>query len=246
MKTEIAVALIAGAVSLASAGVAFVSSWQTSVNSRAIEQLKIENNKAEVAAQRQREVSKFSEPLARSAYDLQSRIYNIIKRDFMVVYLTKGKERQRTYAVNNTVYVLAQYFCYVELARTELKFIDLGENKKTLDFQTLQDNISKIWLEDHYPPPLMIFAGEQRAVGEALIVEHNGVKDCMGYGEFLKIFTPGSNSLIDALREDIETMKDGTGEVHVRLVEAQHALIDLLKLLDPNHIRFPEEYRSKI
>jgi hypothetical protein len=100
MKTEIVVALIAGAVSLASAGVAFVSSWQTGVNSRAIEQLKIENNKAEVAAQRQREVPK--------------------------------------------------YFCYVELARTEFKFIDLGENKKTMDFQTLQDNISKIWLEDHY------------------------------------------------------------------------------------------------
>lgn len=215
-------------------------------NERAIEQLKINNERAQAAAQQQKEISKFSEPLARSAYDLQSRIYNIIKQMFMDVYLIHGDERRRAYAVDNTVFLIAQYFCYVELARTEIKFIDLGENKRTLEFQKLQDNISKIWLTDSYSPRLMVFAGEQRAIGEALIVEHNGVKDCMGYGGFLKTFTPGSNPLIDALREDVKTMKDGTAEMHDRLVEAQHAMIDLLKLLDPNCIRFPEEYRSKI
>jgi uncharacterized protein HemX len=73
MKVESVVVLIAGAVALATAG---YTAWQTSktaeganANALAIEQLKIESDEA----QRRREISGYSEPLARAAYDLQSR-----------------------------------------------------------------------------------------------------------------------------------------------------------------------------
>lgn len=246
MKTELIVALIAGAFSSASAGTAFVSSWQISANSRAIELLKIENAKAQTAVQRQREMSKFSEPLARSAYDLQSRIYNILEQGFVDVYLTNGDERRKTYAINNTAFLIAQYFCYVELARQEIRFIDLGENNKTRELQALQDSISARWLTDAEPPVFMIFSGEQRAIGEALIKQIPQGQDCMGYGEFLKKFPSGAEPLIDYLRADVNSLANDVASATARLKKIQNSLIDLLNLLDPDFLRFPEARRSKI
>lgn len=95
MKVELAVALIAGGVALASAaGTIWSSVWNAKhsdanaraieelkgANEKAIEQLKIDNERLKAAAERQKEMLNFSEPLARSAYDLQSRLYNILKQ----------------------------------------------------------------------------------------------------------------------------------------------------------------------
>jgi hypothetical protein len=52
----------------------------SAANARAIELLKIDNERLKAADQRRTEISAFSEPLARSAYDLQSRLYNILSR----------------------------------------------------------------------------------------------------------------------------------------------------------------------
>jgi hypothetical protein len=68
-----------------------VSSWHTNANSKAIEALKIENERAHAAGQWQREKPKFSEPLARSAYDLQSRIYNILEQGFIDAGAAAGR-----------------------------------------------------------------------------------------------------------------------------------------------------------
>jgi hypothetical protein len=85
MKTELIVALIAGAVALASAGGTVWSSQRTNSNELAIKRLEIDNEASKAAAQRQNEMSRFSEPLARSAYDLQSRLYNILRQDLIGV-----------------------------------------------------------------------------------------------------------------------------------------------------------------
>ena len=110
MKVELIVALIAGAVALASAGGTVWSSIRngehSDANERAIEQLKIDSDRLKAADLRRKEISKLSEPLARSAYDLQSRLYNILKQNLIEIYLVHGNDREKSYVTNNTVFLI--------------------------------------------------------------------------------------------------------------------------------------------
>ena len=137
---------------------------------------------------RQIEVSKFREPLARAAYELQSRLFNILKQQLVHVYLVRGDKREKEYVVQNTVFVIAQYFSWTELVKREIQFVDLDEEHRTRKLQELQDRIGSLWSTDQYPRTLRIFAGEQRAIGETLIVTGSRLPECMGYGAFLNSF----------------------------------------------------------
>jgi hypothetical protein len=110
MKVELIVALIAGTVALASAGGTIWATVRNSKHSEAIEKLKIENDRLKAAAQRQKEISNFSVPLVRSAYDLQSRLYNILKQNLPHIYLVKGNEREQNYVTNNTVFLVVHIY----------------------------------------------------------------------------------------------------------------------------------------
>lgn len=249
METAVVVALVAATasvvVALFSSWVSFTSSSQSNRNQREIELLKIDADKAKAAAQRAKEISAYSEPLARADYDLQSRIYNIVQNRFAEIYLNKS-ERDRVYAIENTVLLSAQYMCWTELTRRDIQFIDLGEAGQTRSLVKLQDELFRLWATDKWPPPFLLFAGEQRAIGESLILPNAQTGVCMGYASFLRAFSPGSDPLLDALRTDIASFGHGVGPARDRLVAIQHALIDLLQLLDPDAIRFPVENRSKL
>lgn len=250
MKVELAVAVIAGAVALASGGGTIWSSVRNAkhsdANAKAIEQLKIDNERFKAVEQRRKETSNLSEPLARSAYDLQSRLYNIIRQKLVQVYIVHGSEREKSYVVNNTAFLISQYMCWTELVRREIQFIDLGESSKTRDLLRLQDTIYGLWGTDQQPHLFRIFAGEQRALGEALIQAGVRGPECMGYGAFLKTFNNGTNPLVDALREDVASLRNDLSQATERLTNLQHALIDLLRMLDPDYLRFPEDRRSKL
>lgn len=250
MKVELVVAVIAGAVALVSAAGTILSSiWNarnSNKNAKDIEQLKIDNERFKAAAERQREISNFSEPLARAAYDLQSRLYNILKQNLIDVYLVNGNDREQSYVINNTAFLAGQYLCWTELARREIQFIDLGESDKTRELLRLQDTISSLWRTDRYPPVFRIFAGEQRAIGEALIQTGARGPECMGYGAFLKTFSKGIDPLIDGLRTDVFSLSKQLDLATKRLTDLQHALIDLLRLLDPDYVRFPQDRRTKV
>ena len=68
----------------------------------------------------------------------------------------------------------------------------------------------------------------------------------MGYGEFLKTFGKGVNPLIDVLRADVVSSSSNLAAVTERLLNLQHAMIDILALLDPDYLRFPEDRRLKL
>lgn len=249
MRVELIVALIAGAVALASAAGTIWSSMRNAErsngNAKAIEQIRIANEQARSAAQRRQEISRFSEPLARAAYDLQSRFYNILNQGLMSVYLVQGNIREKSYIIENTTFLIAQYLCWTELARREIQFIDLGEASKTRALLRLQDRIYSLWGTDAQPAVLRIFAGEQRAIGEALIQTTARGPECMGYGLFLKTFAKGVDPVIDAVRDDVMSLDTRLAQAISRLTNLQHALIELLDLLDPDSLRFPKDRRSK-
>ena len=62
-------------------------------------------------------VSRFRDPLMHAAYDLQSRLYNILKQDFLGRYFVHGTPREKDYAIENTTFVLAQFLGWIEAIR---------------------------------------------------------------------------------------------------------------------------------
>lgn len=243
MQIELVVALISGVIALLAAGLAIWGQMKAAQVSGQLESLRLAEQRR---FEKETTVARYREPLAQAAYDLQSRIYNIVQRNFLQRYLTNGNDRERAYAINNTVFVLAQYFAWTEIVRSDIQFIDLGEDKQTRELRRLQDNIYAILQNDEGSPLLRVFAGEQRAVGERLVTRTRERADCMGYGAFLDQLPTGQDPLLDALRDDVVQTSKNVGLATPRLVALQHALIDLLDYLDPDNVRFSEDRRSKV
>ncbi len=191
--------------------------------------------------------ARYHEPLVRAAYDLQSRLYNLLCRNLLGAHYDGGDERSRRYVVDNTVYLLAQYCAWTEIARREVRFIDLGADEPTRALTALQDEIVSTLQDDRHGPLLRLFAGEQRALGESLVVGSAGSSDCIGYGAFLQRLREGAvDPLVLTLRDDVEVMARSPAAARERMVELQHRLIDLLALLDPRCVRFPAAKRTKV
>jgi phosphoglycerate-specific signal transduction histidine kinase len=243
MDIDLAVALVSGVIALIAAALAIWGQMKAAHVASQLESLRLAEQRR---FEKETTIARYREPLAQAAYDLQSRIYNIVQRNFLQRYLTNGNDRERAYAVNNTVFVLAQYFAWTEIVRSDIQFIDLGEDRQTRELRRLQDTIYAILQNDSWHPLLRVFAGEQRAVGERLITRARDKADCMGYGAFLDQLPAGQDPLMDALRDDVVETSKNVGLATPRLVALQHALIDLLAFLDPDNVRFSEDRRSKV
>jgi hypothetical protein len=242
-KPELIVALIAGAVALSSAIIAIWGQVKSARVTAGLQDLRLAEDRRQ---EREKVVSRYREPLARSAYDLQSRLYNILKQNLIKVYYTKGNERERSYVVNNTVFVVAQYFAWTEIIRREIQFIDLGEDAQTRQLTRLQDEIYSLWQTDSFGPLFRVFAGEQRAIGERMTRDSSRGSECIGYASFLDEIDKNPSSLINTLCEDVRVFSSRLDEARPRLAAVQNAMIDLLAFLDPEYVRFPKERRTKL
>jgi hypothetical protein len=129
-----------------------------------------------------------------AAFDLQSRVFNMVAQGFLQVYLAGGTPDEKEYARNNTMFVLAEYLRWVELVRRHVQVLDLGESPK--DNRTLVDHLSKIsgaLNTDSLPPPFRVFRGEQRAIGELMINDDSKEPACIGYAKFCVRLTRDSS-----------------------------------------------------
>ena len=243
MTTELVIALVSAAVAIASA---ILTIWGQTKAARITADLDNLRRAEDRLAEREKSVARYREPLGRAAYDLQSRLYNILQQGLIRKYYDKGSDRERSYVVNNTVFLAAQYFAWTEIIRREIQFLDLGTDEKSRQLARLLDGIYSLWQTDKFGPLFRVFAGEQRAIGECMISGGPGGDRCIGYAAFLNKDQKRKDQLLDALKEDVRSFSTRLPEVRPRLVALQNALIDLLNFLDPNHIRFPKERREKI
>jgi hypothetical protein len=246
MQTELIVATVSAVVALSSAAIAIRGQRKTAQLTADLERAaKTEERRFES----EKAVSKYREPLARAAYDLQSRLYNILDGKLIETYLLNGDERERSYIVNNTVFVIAQYCAWTEIIRREIQYIDLGDDEQTQRLARLQDTMYSLWQNDtkFENKLLRLWAGEQRALGESLIADGPRGPECIGYGKFLrKLKSQDPLSPLGFLQSEIKGLSELNAEERPRLVALQNSLIDLLAFLDPNNIRFPADRRSKV
>ncbi|MBP8120826.1 MAG: hypothetical protein KAY04_06235 [Burkholderiales bacterium] len=185
-------------------------------------------------------------PLLHAAYDLQSRLYNILVKRFFDVYLVNGQPEQKHYAEYNTAFLIAQFFGWTEIIRQEVQFIEFADTAKSRRLSEIRDEIYGLWQSDRFDDPLMIWAGEQRGIGELMIDSSGGKLTCKGYANFLRSYGSTQELLMTRLTRAVLASANATGSSHDRLVAIQHKLIDMMEILDPEGMRFREALRTKV
>ena len=194
----------------------------------------------------QRLMDKYRQPFARSAYELQCRLYNILNNNFLTYAMTKDNDQLKQYALTSTTYLIGQYFAWREVIRREVQFLDSGSAADTRHMSELDEQISTCFAKFSYGPTCRIFRGFQRAMGEKLITTVNG--NCMPicYAQFVEQNDPIFRQWFDPIIEGLAAAGHDRKLIEQRFLSLQHALNDLLDFLDPDCIRFPKQYRTKV
>jgi hypothetical protein len=174
------------------------------------------------------------EPLAQSAAELQSRIFNIVESGW--VPLMKRYESHGDYALTSTAFLFAHYFGWIE-ARRQAVLSSSGEGGRDVSVQKLIDEVLKTLRRSEDSEGFLFFTTEQRAIGELMLewelVAKARIPKVMGYAAFVKRFRDD-----ESFRQWFTPVDAGMGLVSKgdvkRLVDIQRALVALIDKLDPH------------
>ena len=174
------------------------------------------------------------EPLAQSAAELQSRIFNIVESGW--VPLMKRYESHGDYALVSTAFLFAHYFGWIE-ARRQAVLSSSGEGGRDVSVQKLIDDVLKTLRRSDDSEGFLFFTTEQRAIGELMLewelVSKARIPKVMGYAAFVKRYRED-----ESFRQWFTPVDAGMGLVSKgdikRLVDIQRALVALIDKLDPN------------
>jgi hypothetical protein len=179
----------------------------------------------------------YREPLLASAFELQSRLHNILRGRFLEKFLFDESRAKQDAALQSTLYVFAQFFGWREIIRREVQFLRFPRDEQTRETGRLIQRIGEAFLTDDYGTQLMIWRVEQRGLGERMITTTNGQLRCMGYAAFIEQ-RETMKEWLEPIERDIRNLDDGGRR---RLTEVQHLLLDLVQRLDPERTRYPFE-----
>lgn len=199
---------------------------------------------------------RFREPLLQAAFNLQSRLYNIARMDFLGLFLTAGaaSEHEREYAVQNTVYLIGQYLGWVEVIRRESQYMDPRSRMRNREIVAALERVRWTLADSRQltDPTLRLFRGEQRAIGEVMLVPTSVAPglprwECKGYAQFIEDrAAPAVHRWFGQLEADVELLGKEP-EVHgYRLAALQRAVLALIDVLDPGGERVPLAERERL
>lgn len=193
---------------------------------------------------------KYRDPLLHGAFDLASRIYNIVEKDFLKRYISYGSEAEQGYARSSTLFLFGQYLGWVELHRRGTQFLDIGgvEQERTLvqQLDRIADAMAKDGMKDR---KFLIWRSDLRAIGECMLERSTDGADlqCIGYATFAsRLADPSFSVWFDGLRKSVEATAADATVTYERLTLLQHQLMDLVEVLDDPPLRLPSTRRDRI
>jgi hypothetical protein len=200
----------------------------------------------------QETVARYSRPLVQAAFELQSRLYNIVRLGLFTPGWLGDDPDRRGYAETSTLWLISQYLGWMEILRREVQFLELEDITQTRQLRDRLLEVRDLLATDRISDRrFQVNRSDQRAIGELMIVRRRGDKgtrsDCRGYAEFVEeVRDPNFDAWLKSLRRSIAEMIDD-GSIPARLVFVQRALIDLIDLLDPKRSVFPHaDERGKL
>ena len=199
---------------------------------------------------------KFREPLLQAAYNLETRIYNIVEQDFFGKFLgTDSTDPEREYAVLHTMHTFAQYFCWAEIVRRESQFSDPRSDQISRAWAAGMEAVREIFANsiDIQEKCFRLFRGEQRALGEVMLVpvdpSTSGAPrwECLGYSSFVPSLEDEQMARwFRRLREDIGECAENPANRDGRLRLIHQRLMDIIDILDPDALRVPMRLRKRL
>jgi hypothetical protein len=191
-------------------------------------------------------LARYRDPLLGAAFELQSRLYNIVRLRFLETYYTPRDGAESPYAEASTLWLIGQYLAWVEILRREVQFLDLGAVERNRELQMHLAEITRAFASDSFDGPdgFRIFRADQRAIGGLMTVHLGSGRDerfaSMGYEEFVwRRAERPLNHWFNPLARDLIQLADNPQHVQ-RLRELQRRLVDLIDLLDPERQRYPQ------
>jgi hypothetical protein len=249
VNPEVIITLISAALALLGAIAAGVTATRSTRLTHELERRRRQETQTEAA---ERILHQYRDPLLDAAHTLQGRIYNIVRQDYLKRYLHCGDPDEERYARNYTLFAIAEYLCWVEIVRRELRFLDLGNierNRKLLGHLT---QMQYTFQSRRVQSPFMIFRGRQRAIAEVMMVPTNATEgprtECMGYAAFSRRLEsdPEFASWFAQLSADVDVVARSSDMDNVRLFWLQRELIDLIDFLDPDAVRISRDFRARL
>ena len=247
MKPEIITTITAAVVAVTSAIISIYGQIRvTRLADRLAKQREAESLEAQGAAL----VSKYRDPLLRSSVDLQSRLFNIYQNNILQDFDQRSSAEQ-DYLINNTLYVVAEYFGWVEILRREVQFLDIGDFAMNRRLTEIFLNVTQAFNTHRLDSTLQLFNGEQRAIGEIMMMPRSTERsigyECVGYATFMeKMKDSEFNRWFVKFRNDLEAMVQKPEAGRDRLVLIHSKLIDLIDFFDPHCVRIPPKYRTRL
>jgi hypothetical protein len=175
------------------------------------------------------------EPVLAAAYELQSRLHNILSNRFVEDFILGSKAGKQDAAVSSTLYVFAQFFGWLEIIRRQVQFLRFPKDAETREVSRILFDIGETFLSSEDGRQFMIWRVEQRGLGERMIVTVDGKPACMGYAQFLD-HRATMEEWLGPLERDLKEIGEGGRE---RLTKIQHLLLELVEKLDEDRTRYP-------
>jgi hypothetical protein len=196
-------------------------------------------------------LARYRDPLLGAAFDLQSRLYNIVRGGFLEVYYAGVEPSDRAYACDSTLWLIGQYLGWTEILRRDVQFLDLGEVSVNRRLQERLFGVVRAFASSDpgFGSAFRLFRSEQRAIGELMIgaADASGRTSCLGYADFS---ARRRAAPLDAWFSRLETDLDDLANApqgHPRIFHLQRALVDLVDLLDGDRVRYPSlDVRGKL
>jgi len=228
MSTQVVVAVVSAVVALVGAVVAGLMTTWSAQRTRRYENL-LEAQRRELSKAEQAEVvlSRYRQPLLAAAHNLQSRLYNIVDQAYLTLYLHCGDSDQERYARDYTIYVLAEYLCWAEIIRRDLRFLDLGSEDGNRELVRKLDATHRAIGREKAPRALRLFRGEQRAIGELMMAPTgdpgSARYESLGYVQFCARLDDDLSFArwFQRLRDDIDKVATSDRSDHSRLIALQ-------------------------
>ena len=196
-------------------------------------------------------MARYRDPLLWAAFELRRRTYGIAENDQLRRSLESGG-RDWEYAQNNTMFVVAQYLCWVEILRRGIRFLDLGDDARNRRLVQLIHAITGSFASMKFTDTtLRLYRGDQRAIGESMILPagpRGEDYDCMGYAAFTRRLAndPEFAAWFEPLRTGLAELARADSARTDRLVALHNQISDLVDFLDPRALRFPSQQRDRL
>lgn len=209
-------------------------------------------------------MNRYGASLAWAAFDLQSRLFNILRghqidvttdrRGFLTTFVSHGRAEDADYARRSTAYVFGEYLGWVEILRRDIQFLELGKSRLNRDIVSKISEIGETLNRIHGRDPAVgnefrIFRTPQRAMGDLMVHPDSapGERRCIGYAEFCRRLEEDERftAWFAGLLSDVDKFAAEPIPSLPRLEKMQHQLIELIDLLDPRFVRFPKKHRAK-